>query len=157
MGVWQWLREYINLVTIFGAQPQFLHPGMDVDRIAHILQWSVEGGHWMLTPPRLLTLVHAVQQPLGRPAFTALTVQRQPESGSKPLKTQPESLPHPADRAEPADRLARTRLDGRLPARRAVHPRRQLGAGRAARRLDRSAGRRDAAGALRDALRRPGG
>jgi hypothetical protein len=29
----------------------------------------------MLTPPRLLTLVHAVQQPLGRPAFTALNVE----------------------------------------------------------------------------------
>jgi len=28
----------------------------------------------MLTPPRLLTLVHAVQQPLGRPEFTALNV-----------------------------------------------------------------------------------
>src|SRR5262249_28727525 len=33
---------------------------------------AVEGGHWMLTPPRLVTLVHALQQPLGRPEFTGL-------------------------------------------------------------------------------------
>ena len=32
----------------------------------------------MLTPPRLLTLVHAVQQPIGAPRFTALAVQHQP-------------------------------------------------------------------------------
>ena len=29
----------------------------------------------MLTPPHLLTLVHAVQQPVGRPAFERLTAQ----------------------------------------------------------------------------------
>ncbi len=52
-------------------------PALDV--IAHILQRAVEGGHWMLTPPHLLTLVHAVQQPMGLPGFTRLTVQREPE------------------------------------------------------------------------------
>ena len=41
-----------------------------------ILQRSLEGGHWMLTPPRLLTLVHAVQQPIGRPAFASNTTTR---------------------------------------------------------------------------------
>jgi hypothetical protein len=33
---------------------------------------ALDGGHWMLTPPRLLTLVHAVQQPLIEPQFQNL-------------------------------------------------------------------------------------
>lgn len=74
MGTWQWLREFIDLATIFVAQPEELLPGFPVDAIAHVLQRAVEGGHWMITPPRLLTLVHAVQQPLGVPAFAALEV-----------------------------------------------------------------------------------
>lgn len=76
MGLWQWLREFVDLVTVFGAQPAHLLPGKPVDLIAHVLQRAVEGGHWMLTPPSLLTLVHAVQQPIGQPAFTALNVDR---------------------------------------------------------------------------------
>jgi hypothetical protein len=49
---------------------------LDNEKIAHLLQRALEGGHWMVTPPRLLTLVHAVQQPLGQPEFAALPVQR---------------------------------------------------------------------------------
>jgi hypothetical protein len=74
MGLWQWLREFVERVTILGAQQHKLRPGFPVDRIAHVLQRAVEGGHWMLSPPRLLTLVHAVQQPIGRPEFAALNV-----------------------------------------------------------------------------------
>jgi hypothetical protein len=75
MALWQWLREFVDLATIFGAQPQHLRPDLPVDLVAHVLQRAVEGGHWMLTPPTLLTLVHAVQQPIGRPAFAALNVE----------------------------------------------------------------------------------
>jgi hypothetical protein len=75
MGVWQWLRQLVEQITITQAHPQFLE--FDADEIAHVLQRAVEGGHWMLTPPRLLTLVHAMQQPLGRPAFMALNIVRQ--------------------------------------------------------------------------------
>jgi hypothetical protein len=74
MGVWQWLREFVQRISILGAQPEQLIPGFPVDCIAYVLQRAVEGGHWMLTPPRLLTLVHAVQQPVGNPQFTALNV-----------------------------------------------------------------------------------
>ena len=74
MGVWQWLREYIDRLTIADPQSAYLRPGSDADRIAHVLQRAVEGGHWMLTPPHLITLVHAVQQPIGRPEFTAAEV-----------------------------------------------------------------------------------
>jgi hypothetical protein len=74
MGVWQWLREYIDQLTVNDPQPAYLRPGSDADRIAHVLQRAVEGGHWMLTPPHLLTLVHAVQQPIGQPEFIAAPV-----------------------------------------------------------------------------------
>jgi hypothetical protein len=74
MGVWQWLRGYVERVTVTNPRPEYLAPGQDVDRLAHVLQRAVEGGHWMLTPPRLVTLVHALQQPLGHPEFSALRV-----------------------------------------------------------------------------------
>ena len=74
MGVWQWLREYIDQLAVNNPQPAVLQPGSDADRIAHVLQRAVEGGHWMLTPPHLITLVHAVQQPIGHPKFTGAAV-----------------------------------------------------------------------------------
>jgi hypothetical protein len=39
-------------------------------------QFALEGRHWMLTPPRTLTLVHAVQQPLLEPQFQTLASSR---------------------------------------------------------------------------------
>lgn len=78
MGVWQWLREAIDQAVLLSPDISPLDPELDAEKIAHLLQRAVEGGHWMITPPRILTLVHAVQQPLGRPAFTALTVQHKP-------------------------------------------------------------------------------
>ncbi len=104
MGIWQWLRQYIELVTIFQPRPQYLQPGTAVDQIAHILQRAVEGGHWMLTPPRLLTLVHAVQQPVGRPRFQPLDVEYQSRyEGSNPLQTAPDR-----GRKDPAELAAVT-------------------------------------------------
>ena len=90
MGVWQWLREYIERITVIDPQPQFLRPGDAVDEIAHVLQRAVEGGHWMLTPPRLITLVHAVQQPIGKPLFAALNVEHSSlREGAGGLQTAP--------------------------------------------------------------------
>ncbi|HYN75002.1 MAG TPA: hypothetical protein VEV13_02290, partial [Candidatus Limnocylindria bacterium] len=56
------------------------------------------GGHPMLTPPQLVTLVSAVQQPIARPAFDRLTarVEVDPHPGGPTptsLRTQPESSP----------------------------------------------------------------
>lgn len=97
MGVWQWLREHIENVTTTAPEAGFLRPGADVDQIAHILQRAIEGGHWMLTPPRLLTFVSAVQQPIGVPAFAALPVQHEAYDEKRPdpdvLQTQLESQP----------------------------------------------------------------
>jgi hypothetical protein len=90
MGQWEWLRQYIELVTVLTPQPQYLQPGAAVDRVNHILQRAVEGGHWLLNPPLLLTFVHAVQQPLGIPTFTALNVDHDDDIVvSSPLHTAP--------------------------------------------------------------------
>jgi hypothetical protein len=40
--------------------------------LADLRALALNGRHWMLTPPRLLTLVHAVQQPLIEPQFQNL-------------------------------------------------------------------------------------
>lgn len=87
MGQWQWLREFVDIAAVFGAQPGHLMPGKGVDLIAHVLQRAVEGGHWMINPPTLLTLVHAVQQPIGEPAFAALNLDHSQATGSGTLQT----------------------------------------------------------------------
>jgi hypothetical protein len=96
MGIWQWMQEYMEAITSAPEQMPVTLP-QNKDRIAHILQRTVEGGHWMLTPPHLLHLIHAVQQPLGIPAFTAISVQHEAYDESKPdraiLQTQPETAP----------------------------------------------------------------
>lgn len=75
LGVWQWLREYLEYIAVNEVSSEFFQSPAAKDRIAHILQLATEGGHAMLTPPHLLTLVHAVQQPIGHPAFERLTAQ----------------------------------------------------------------------------------
>lgn len=95
MGVWQWIREGIEVGTIFLPGQQHLNPGTDTELVAHILQRAVEGGHWMICPPRVLKLVHAVQQPVGIPTFVPLTVRRADPSVGQPdpLLTMPELDP----------------------------------------------------------------
>jgi hypothetical protein len=44
--------------------------------LAVLQQLADNGGHWMLAPPRVLTLVHAVQQPLIEPQFQDLAASR---------------------------------------------------------------------------------
>jgi hypothetical protein len=78
MGVWQWLREYIDKITAQQPDVPVLDLDLDVEKIAQLLQRALEGGHWMITPPRLLTLAHAVQQPVGRPEFSAISAQHEP-------------------------------------------------------------------------------
>ncbi|MDQ6860295.1 MAG: hypothetical protein M3032_03955 [Verrucomicrobiota bacterium] len=91
MGVWQWLREHIEHITGTNPSPAYLR--RDSDRIAHVLQRAVEGGHWMLTPPHLLTLVHAAQQPIGRPEFTALAVHHKTDETDEEKKEALQTVP----------------------------------------------------------------
>jgi hypothetical protein len=53
--------------------------------LASLRQLALDGQHWMLTPPRTLTLVHAVQQPLIEPQFQNLTCTRSAGSTSATL------------------------------------------------------------------------
>ena len=71
-------------------QLEQLRSDLGTDVIDHVLQRAVEGGHWLLTPPRLLTLVHAVQQPIGRPEFAAIDLDYDRDgAGDDPLETAP--------------------------------------------------------------------
>ncbi|HSY34590.1 MAG TPA: hypothetical protein VK814_02455 [Acidobacteriaceae bacterium] len=75
MGVWGWLREFFEALELSALQTggdyQFTQTS---DNIAQITRLVLEGGYPMITPPQTLTLVHAVQQPLGEPTFTQLPV-----------------------------------------------------------------------------------
>jgi hypothetical protein len=64
MKVWSWIVE------------------TNPPNLADLRQLALDGGHWMLTPPRTLTLVHAVQQPLIEPQFRDLTPNRDPAETS---------------------------------------------------------------------------
>lgn len=90
MGIWQWLREYSDAAA--QAQAEAGHSTVaSTEELTYIVQRAVEGGHWMLTPPHILTLIHAVQQPIGRPQFTALRTQH---PGTDPsIQTEDESGP----------------------------------------------------------------
>jgi hypothetical protein len=91
LGVWKWLKEAVELVSERQLGQAFLDE-LDRDRSAHLLVLAASGGHGMLTPPHLLTLVHAVQQPLGRPRFSRLAAQLD-ATGADGLQTQPEAAP----------------------------------------------------------------
>jgi hypothetical protein len=74
MGVWDWLRQYLEfaeLESISNGGPVYPSDGM-----AKLTQLTLEGGHPMITPARTVTLVHATQQPIGRPEFQMLPVVR---------------------------------------------------------------------------------
>ncbi len=54
LGVWQWLLE---------------HPAADPGLLE---RYALNGAHWMISPYRTLSLVHAVQQPLCEPVIDTL-------------------------------------------------------------------------------------
>lgn len=61
LGIWYWMRE--------GAPEPWL------DKLAAV---AVDGRHWMITPYRELTLVHAVQHPLEAPRLQGASALRNP-------------------------------------------------------------------------------
>lgn len=81
LGVWEWLREYIERRSqeLIAANDPWSLERLARD-VATCAQYAEEGGHWMLTPARPLTLVHAVQQPLGVPRALAMIASRTPGS-----------------------------------------------------------------------------
>jgi hypothetical protein len=80
MGIWAWLREYFEareLASMQGGTAEYA-VGSTSDLIALLTRLILEGGHALITPARTLTLVHAVQQPLGHPQFVQLPVVHRP-------------------------------------------------------------------------------
>lgn len=75
MGVWEWIREYVDQLATEANSPYDLE--QLAREVADMTQYAIEGGFWMLTPARQVTLVHAVQQPIGHPMFLSLTSTRQ--------------------------------------------------------------------------------
>ncbi len=67
-GIWQWIEEVYekNLLTPPPAQTR-----------AELLKLAKQGQHWMITPYREITLVHAVRQPLLEPSFFDLNPKKQ--------------------------------------------------------------------------------
>lgn len=82
MGVWGWLSDYFAASELAAMQNSnaAVAVGSAADATALITRLVLEGGHQMLTPAVTVTLVHAVQQPLGRPAFAQLPVIHQPSN-----------------------------------------------------------------------------
>jgi hypothetical protein len=86
MGIWDWLRQALEAQEVDAMQnpdASFAVPATS-EAFALLTRLVLAGGHPMLTPALPLTLVHAVQQPMGRPAFTVLPVVHHP---SQPIAT----------------------------------------------------------------------
>ncbi len=82
LGVWDWVREdYEQEQTAALEQGDAGSALVAVaDELAVLTQLTLAGGNEMITPRLSMSLVHAVQQPLGRPAWTRLPVVHHPEA-----------------------------------------------------------------------------
>lgn len=82
MGVWGWIREVFEAQELQAMSVPWAATriNMSSDSIALLTRLVLEGGHELLTPARTLNLVHAVQQPIGRPKFAQLPVVHQPSA-----------------------------------------------------------------------------
>jgi hypothetical protein len=80
MGIWDWMRQFIEAEETYAMQNTGAGEAVPLgaDAFALLTRWVLEGGHPMLTPSLQLMMVHAVQQPIGRPEFTLLPVVHQP-------------------------------------------------------------------------------
>ena len=80
MGIWGWIRELFEAAEVDAMSTSSANVTVNTtsDTLALLTRLVLEGGHEMLTPSRTLTMVHAVQQPLGRPTFLQLPVVHRP-------------------------------------------------------------------------------
>lgn len=80
MGLWAWLREFFAALELSAMQGGSADTAVTnvSDILALLTRLVLEGGYSLITPARTLTLVHAVQQPLGRPQFVQLPLIHQP-------------------------------------------------------------------------------
>jgi hypothetical protein len=80
MGVWDWMRAWFEAAE--NAAMGETDAGVGVVQTTNarglLTRQVLEGGHPMISPPQTLTLVHAVQQPLGEPEWLMLPVNHDP-------------------------------------------------------------------------------
>ena len=80
LGVWQWILELYE-----AAEANALQAGAGTvivqlaSEYAQLTRLVLDGGHEMITPALDVTLVHAVQQPLGRPVWSRLPIVHEPQ------------------------------------------------------------------------------
>jgi len=82
MAMWTWIREVFEAdeTSLMGQSDANSLVPYTSDLLALLTRLVTEGGHGMITPARTLTMVHAVQQPIGFPAFLQLPVVHQPSN-----------------------------------------------------------------------------
>ncbi len=82
MALWGWIREHFESGEAYWMAQTNANSMVPYtsDLLALLTRLVTEGGHEMITPSRTLTMVHAVQQPIGRPAFLQLPVVHQPSN-----------------------------------------------------------------------------
>jgi hypothetical protein len=82
LGVWAWIRELFessqaNALQSSSAGSELVELA---DQLSQLTRLVLAGGDEMITPQLQVSFVHAVQQPLGRPAWRLLPVVHNPES-----------------------------------------------------------------------------
>jgi hypothetical protein len=81
LGVWRWILEAYESAQALTLQAGSGSGIVDLaDEYALLTRLVLDGGHEMLTPQLDVTLVHAVQQPLGRPSWRRLPIIHDPQS-----------------------------------------------------------------------------
>lgn len=81
LGVWNWIRELYEQDQATALAEGAAGPALVelTDELAMLTRLVLGGGLEMITPQLSVSLVHAVQQPLGRPEWIRLPVVHQPE------------------------------------------------------------------------------
>ena len=82
LGVWNWVRELYEEAQATALEGGAAGPALVelTDELALLTRLVLDGGHEMITPQLSVSLVHAVQQPLGRPEWIRLPVVHHPEA-----------------------------------------------------------------------------
>jgi hypothetical protein len=82
LGVWNWIRELYEQSQAAALEQGGAGTALVelTDELALLTRLVLDGGHEMITPQLSLSLVHAVQQPLGRPEWIRLPIVHHPEA-----------------------------------------------------------------------------
>jgi hypothetical protein len=82
LGVWNWILELYEQEQAAALEGGAAGPALVelTDELALLTRLVLDGGHEMITPQLSVSLVHAVQQPLGRPEWIRLPVVHHPEA-----------------------------------------------------------------------------